>query len=70
MYEGGGRDPRDNSEGWSKSHAFTMTIPHTQGDEVRGMDDAVGASWHSINKLPELAFDHAKILSDAMKGTK
>jgi 8-oxo-dGTP diphosphatase len=70
VYEGGGRDPRDNPEGWSKSHAFTVTIPHTQGDEVRGMDDAVGASWHSINNLPELAFDHGRILSDALTTSK
>jgi 8-oxo-dGTP diphosphatase len=66
VYEGGGRDPRDNSESWSRSHAFTMTIPHGMNDSVRGMDDASGASWHNIDELPELAFDHAKILQDAI----
>jgi 8-oxo-dGTP diphosphatase len=70
VYEGGGRDPRDNADGWSKSHAFTVTIPHTQGEEVRGMDDAVGASWHSVNNLPKLAFDHGRILSDSLTTSK
>lgn len=67
VYEGGGRDPRDNPEGWSRSHAFTITIPHQHGEGVKGMDDAAGASWHSVSNLPELAFDHARIVSDALK---
>ena len=67
VYEGGGRDPRDNPEGWSRSHAFTIKIPYDMGDDVRGMDDASGASWHSIHNLPELAFDHATILRDALR---
>ena len=68
VYEGNQRDPRDNPEGWSRSHAFTMHIPHTEGNEVRGMDDASDASWHNVNQLPELAFDHGRIISDALKG--
>jgi 8-oxo-dGTP diphosphatase len=67
VYEGGGRDPRDNPEGWSKSHAFTIILPHTTGDDVKGLDDASAAYWHSIQDLPELAFDHGKILNDALK---
>lgn len=66
VYEGGGRDPRDNPVGWSRSHAFTMKIPHEMGNDVKGMDDASEASWHSVNKLPTLAFDHGKILQDAL----
>jgi 8-oxo-dGTP diphosphatase len=33
---------------------------------VSGSDDASRARWFSLNKLPELAFDHADILNEAM----
>ena len=63
-YEGSGRDPRDNPESWSRSHAFAIHVPHAE-DDVRGSDDADEAAWHSTGKLPELAFDHAKIIRDS-----
>ena len=35
--------------------------------EVKGMDDAAEAHWFPIDNLPSLAFDHAKIVEDAVE---
>ena len=34
--------------------------------EVQGRDDAAKAEWFPISDLPELAFDHEEIMSDAV----
>ena len=34
--------------------------------EVTGLDDAAKAEWFPLSALPQLAFDHEEILSDAM----
>jgi 8-oxo-dGTP diphosphatase len=52
-----GRDPR----GW------TVTVVHqtvVKADAVRpqAADDAAEVGWHPFDKLPEMAFDHGKIL--------
>lgn len=66
VYEGGGRDPRDGEASWSRSTAFLVRV----GDGptlVAGGDDAADARWFSIDALPkELAFDHARIIADAL----
>ena len=73
IYEGNHRDPRDNQISWSKSHAFLYPMDQKlydlQKDHIRGMDDADEARWIKITELEkiELAFDHNKILSDALK---
>ena len=35
--------------------------------EVTGQDDAAKAEWFPLSELPELAFDHADIIQDAIK---
>ena len=35
--------------------------------EVKGQDDAANADWFPLSALPELAFDHAEIMKDAVK---
>ena len=35
--------------------------------EVTGQDDAAKAEWFPLSALPELAFDHADIMADAIK---
>ncbi|MCI7462370.1 MAG: NUDIX hydrolase, partial [Bacteroides sp.] len=35
--------------------------------EVKGGDDAAKAQWFPIDEVPQLAFDHDKILREAMR---
>jgi 8-oxo-dGTP diphosphatase len=59
-----GRDPRHR----------TITVAYIgvcEGlPEVKGMDDARDAKWHSVDAIPELGFDHADILKDAYQKYK
>ena len=55
-----GRDPRERVISIAY-YAFTDI------SEVRGGDDAAKARWFPIDNLPELAFDHAKILNMALE---
>lgn len=55
-----GRDPR----GWTISAVYYAAIA-AKSAKARAGDDAADAKWHSIGRLPSLAFDHAKILKDA-----
>ncbi len=56
-----GRDPRGH----------TVSVVHygfvDKVIELSGQDDASDAKWFEFNKLPSLAFDHAKILEHAKK---
>jgi 8-oxo-dGTP diphosphatase len=38
--------------------------------QVTGQDDAAKAEWWPLSALPELAFDHAEIMQDAVKAYK
>lgn len=63
-----GRDPRDNAEAWSHSTAFHLHLDRDQAakhSEVHGTDDASDARWHRLDKLPKMAFDHARIIRKA-----
>lgn len=56
-----GRDPR----GWTVSVAFAADA----GEElpaVVGGDDAAEAAWHRLDSLPQLAFDHERIVAAAL----
>ena len=52
-----GRDPR----GWTVSVVFLSRIDARKAKAVAG-DDAAKVEWFRLDKLPELAFDHAMIL--------
>lgn len=54
-----GRDPR----GRTVSVVFYGFVDE-KGSKVKGADDAEEADWFSLNRLPQLAFDHLKILKD------
>lgn len=54
------RDPRDR----------VITIAYyalVKIQDVKGGDDAAKAQWHAIDQVPQLAFDHDRILRDAMR---
>lgn len=71
VYTGPGRDPREDSERFTQSHAFLLSLdglmPHTKSDKIAGCDDAIDAKWigwRELRSVP-LAFDHSHILCDA-----
>jgi len=57
-----GRDPR----GWTISVVFFARVS-ASAPKAQGGDDAAEASWHLLERLPPLAFDHAKILARARR---
>lgn len=57
-----GRDPRGHTVTITY-HTFLAEIP----SGLSGADDADDASWFSVNSLPELAFDHDRVLNDAIR---
>ena len=57
------RDPRGRVI--TAAYAAMTTMP-----EATAVDDAAAAKWWPLNALPKLAFDHDKILADAMRVLK
>jgi 8-oxo-dGTP diphosphatase len=59
-YAGPNRDPR----GWLPSIAYLALVgPEALPDERPADRDA---SWHDVERLPELALDHARIVDDGL----
>lgn len=61
VYGERGRDPR----GWTVSAVYVAEASPEAPDVVGG-DDAAEARWHAVSALPPLAFDHARIIADAL----
>ncbi len=53
-----GRDPRERVI----SVAYYALAPYHKGLDPKAASDARDVSWHPINSLPDLAFDHAEII--------
>jgi 8-oxo-dGTP diphosphatase len=76
IYEGHSRDPRDNEESWSKSHAYIYVLPQeiyeAQKEFLEAKTDAKGYDWKSPEEIEEteMAFDHKKIIRDALAKLK
>jgi 8-oxo-dGTP diphosphatase len=60
VYDTPGRDPR----GWTVSVVYLTCVQSEAA--VAGADDASDARWFETDDLPELAFDHAVIVADAL----
>jgi ADP-ribose pyrophosphatase YjhB (NUDIX family)/adenosine deaminase len=67
-FEGGGRDPRDSDEAWSRSQVFAIDLSDELATStVVGSDDAMDARWFSVVSLPRnIAFDHDRIIKIAL----
>ena len=57
-----GRDPR----GWTVSVVFQTTLGYDEAGAVVGASDAIEAAWHPVGDLPRLAFDHDRLVADAL----
>ena len=60
VYDTPGRDPR----GPTVSVVFLMRA--AQELDATGADDAADARWFELGALPDLAFDHAVVIEDAI----
>jgi len=61
VYDTPGRDPR----GSTVSVAYLALVDAPL--DVQGADDARDARWFATDALPQLAFDHATIVADALR---
>jgi 8-oxo-dGTP diphosphatase len=61
VYGEAGRDPR----GWTVSAAYAVLLEHDAPPVMSG-DDAEEARWFPVDALPALAFDHDRIVADAL----
>jgi len=57
-------DPKRDPRGYSVGVAYLCKIA---GGKVRAGDDAAGVKWWPLDALPELAFDHGKMVKDAKR---
>jgi 8-oxo-dGTP diphosphatase len=61
-----GRDPR----GRVATVAYLALLREGEEVELRASSDASGVAWWPVNKLPELAFDHERIITYAHQRLK
>ncbi len=60
VYSDPNRDPRGHT-------VSIVYLLRRKGGEIRGGDDAYEARFFPLDNLPEMAFDHEKIVRDAIK---
>lgn len=58
-----GRDPRFRTV----TVAYYTPQPLATKAEVAGADDASDARWYHTEHLPDIAFDHAQVIQDALQ---
>lgn len=58
-------DPKRDERGRVVTVAFWADLKKEV--DVFAADDAKAANWFAINELPDLAFDHDRIIQDAIK---
>jgi ADP-ribose pyrophosphatase YjhB (NUDIX family) len=73
LVAGGGRDPRDTAERWVRSHVFaalaedgSATPQGASSNLVLGGSDAAAALFVSVTRRPPLAFDHDRLVTQAL----
>ncbi|MCS6885031.1 MAG: NUDIX hydrolase [Acidobacteriota bacterium] len=59
VYDAPGRDPR------GRTITFLYLALIDKLPDIKAADDASSAKWFTLDSLPELAFDHAVLISDA-----
>jgi 8-oxo-dGTP diphosphatase len=59
-------DPKRDPRGRVISIAYWALLPLDADPKVGGSDDASRAEWFPVTELPTLAFDHARIIQDAL----
>lgn len=59
-------DPKRDPRGRTVTVAYFALIPPGAAREPKGGDDASEARWWPVDRLPDLAFDHGKILDYAL----
>jgi 8-oxo-dGTP diphosphatase len=59
------RDPRDHVV----SFAFKLQMPPAwyATQNIEAMDDAANIQWFEVDKMPDMAFDHAQILNHVLE---
>jgi 8-oxo-dGTP diphosphatase len=60
-------DPKRDPRGRVISIAYWTLLPPGATQQVKASDDASRAEWFPVSDLPNLAFDHASIIRDAIK---
>lgn len=76
VYEGPGRDPREDGQRWTKSYAFAKMLSMEQAASNPALTclapdaggEVDGAEFIPLSKLAgaSIAFDHGKIIADAL----